>query len=76
MDVMSVLREVETWTIEDRTLLANQLWDRLIDEGIQPEISEEQLAELDRRLAADEATPDDVVSWDEVKNDALTRARA
>ena len=62
MDVISVLREVDTWTLEDRVLPTQQLWDRLADEGVGPEISEEQWAELDRRLAADETTPDDVVS--------------
>ena len=75
MDVISVLREVETWSLEDRVLLASRIWDHLIDEGVEPEISEEQRIELDRRLAADESTPDDVVSWDEVRNAALARAR-
>ena len=47
MDVISVLREVETWSLEDRVLLASRIWDHLIDEGVEPEISEEQRIELD-----------------------------
>jgi putative addiction module component (TIGR02574 family) len=32
-----------------------------------------QKAELDRRLAEHAANPNDVVSWDEIKDSALTR---
>jgi len=31
------------------------------------------MAELDRRIADHEANPDDVVSWEEVKAEALNR---
>ncbi len=74
MDVPSVLREVDAWPVEDRVLLVQELWDRLVDQGYEPEIWEDLRNELDRRLAADEAAPDDVVSWEEVKAEALKRA--
>ncbi|MBV8608922.1 MAG: addiction module protein [Singulisphaera sp.] len=50
-------------------------WDRLVDRGYEPVLTEEQKAELDRRLAEDDAAPDDVVSWEEVKAQALARIR-
>jgi putative addiction module component (TIGR02574 family) len=75
MDVPSVLREVDAWPVEDRVLLIQQLWDRLVDQGYEPEIWEDLRDELDRRLAADEAAPDEVVSWEEVKAEALKRTR-
>ena len=74
MDLPSVLREVDAWPVEDRMLLIQQLWDRLVDQGYEPELWENLRDELDRRLAADEAAPDDVVSWEEVKAEALKRA--
>ncbi len=74
MDVPSVLREVDAWPVEDRVLLVQELWDRLVDQGYEPELWENLRDELDRRLAADEAAPDDVVSWEEVKAEALKRA--
>jgi Putative addiction module component len=40
---------------------------------IESQLAEEQKAELDRRLAEDEAAPDDVVTWEEVKARALAR---
>ena len=42
---------------------------------IEPELTEEQEAELDRRLDEDDAAPDDVVPWEEVKAQALARIR-
>ena len=75
MDLPSVLREVDAWTVEDQMLLVYQLWDRLVDQGYEPEIWKDLTDELDRRLAADEAAPDEVASWEEVKAEALKRAR-
>ena len=31
MDLPSVLREVDAWPAEDRVLLVQELWDRLVD---------------------------------------------
>jgi putative addiction module component (TIGR02574 family) len=74
MDVPSVPREVDAWPVQDRMLLVQELWDRLVDQGYEPELWENLRDELDRRLAADEAAPDDAVSWEEVKAEALKRA--
>ncbi|MGD0043600.1 MAG: addiction module protein [Isosphaeraceae bacterium] len=74
MDLPSVLREVDAWPVQDRMLLVQELWDRLVDQGYEPELWENLRDELDRRLAADEAAPDDAVSWEEVKAEALKRA--
>jgi putative addiction module component (TIGR02574 family) len=55
--------------------LVQEVWDRLVDQGSEPELTESQAAELDRRLAAYAASPGDVVPWEEVKAQALARAR-
>ena len=75
MDMKTVLSEVGAWPVRDRIQLMNELWDRLVDQGHEPELSDEEKAELDRRLAEDDIAPDDVVSWDEVKAQALARIR-
>ena len=75
MDLKTVLTETESWPVEDRIRLLYELWDRLVDRGYEPELTEELKAELDRRLAEDDAAPDDVVSWEEVKAQALARIR-
>jgi putative addiction module component (TIGR02574 family) len=41
----------------------------------QPELTEAQSRELERRLAAHEMSPDDVISWERVKAEAQARTR-
>jgi putative addiction module component (TIGR02574 family) len=51
MDYQSILNEVESWPIDDRVRLVQDVWDRLADQGYEPVLTEEMKAELDRRLA-------------------------
>jgi len=67
VDLNTVLREVETWTIDDQVQLVQRLWDRLEDQGYEPELTDGQKAELDRRLAAYEENSDVGSSWEKVK---------
>jgi putative addiction module component (TIGR02574 family) len=76
MDLLSVLREVNTWPLEDRVRLVHEVWDQLVDQGVEQDLPDELKAELDRRLAADDADPDDLVPWEEAKAAALLRARS
>ena len=48
MDLPSVLREDDAWPVEDRVWLVQELWDRLVDQGYEPEIWEDLRDELDR----------------------------
>jgi putative addiction module component (TIGR02574 family) len=75
MDVDAVLAEVNSWPIEERIRLCEALKVLLADLGEATDLTEELKAELDRRLAEDDAAPDDVVPWEEVKAQALARAR-
>jgi putative addiction module component (TIGR02574 family) len=75
VDLIAVLHEVGSWPVDDRIRLVQEVWDRLVDQGSEPELTESQAAELDRRLAAYAASPGDVVPWEEVKAQALARAR-
>ncbi len=73
MDLQAVLSEVDSWPVEDRIQLVQEVWDRLADHGRERQLGEEEKAELDHRLAEDDEAPDDVVSWEEVKAQALAR---
>jgi putative addiction module component (TIGR02574 family) len=75
MDLQAVLNEVESWPVEERIQLVQAVWERLADQGNEPGLTEEEKAELERRLAEDNAAPDDVVPWEEVKAQALARIR-
>ena len=39
MDLETVLTGVDTWPIEDRIRLVQEVWDRLADQGHEPELS-------------------------------------
>jgi putative addiction module component (TIGR02574 family) len=68
VDLNTVLREVETWSVDDQVQLVQRLWDRLEDQGYEPELNDAQKAELDRRLAAYEENPGAGSSWEDVKS--------
>lgn len=74
MDLKTVVNEVGSWPVEERLRLMEQIWDGLLDQGYEPGLSQEQRTELHRRHAEDNAAPDDVMSWDEVKAAAFKRA--
>jgi putative addiction module component (TIGR02574 family) len=67
MDLQTVLQEVDSWPVEERLRLVEAVWDQLLDAGVQPELTEAQRAELDRRVAALAANPEDVVPWEDVQ---------
>ena len=71
MDLQSVLAQIESWPIKDRLRLMDGIWDGLLNQGHETGLTEDQKAEIDRRLADDDAAPGDVVSWDEVKAASL-----
>jgi putative addiction module component (TIGR02574 family) len=50
---------------EERLALVQALWDSIAAEG--PHLTDSQRAELDRRIADDDANPDDVIPWEQVK---------
>ncbi len=68
VDLNTVLREVETWSVDHQVQLVQRLWDRLEDQGYEPELTTDQNAELDRRLAVYEENPDAGSSWEDVKS--------
>jgi putative addiction module component (TIGR02574 family) len=67
MDLESVLTEVETWPVEDRLRLLEELQDRLADHGDALELTEDLKATLDRRLAALDADPQNVTTWEAIR---------
>jgi putative addiction module component (TIGR02574 family) len=58
-----------------RVALVQEIWDSIAAETSAVPLSEAHRAELERRLADDEANPDDVIPWEEVKAKALARLK-
>jgi putative addiction module component (TIGR02574 family) len=53
-------------TPEERIQLAEDLWDSITPEEMPP-LTEEQMAEMDRRLAEHEKDPGRASPWEEVR---------
>lgn len=64
---------IDSMSVEDRITLVQDIWDSVaIEAGLVPP-STAEIAELDRRLNEDDATPDNTVSWETIKSEAAKR---
>ena len=59
--------------LAERIELVEALWESITVEGYEPSLTTEQAAELDRRVEAHQRNPNDVVSWQSIKEDLLNR---
>ena len=75
MDLAKTLAEIQSLSIEERLALVEAIWDSIADDTENLPLTEAQRLELERRIADDEANPDDVVPWEEVRAQALARVR-
>ena len=60
----------------DRLALVQELWDSIATEAGPSLLTEAQLRELLRRADEDDANPDDVIPWEEVKAKARARFKS
>jgi putative addiction module component (TIGR02574 family) len=61
---------------EQRIALALDIWDTIAAEANQPLVTDAQRRELEKRIAEDDANPDAVVPWEQVKAQAQARIRS
>lgn len=62
VDITATLNEIAAWPVPDQLELLHQAWDRLIDSGWQPELTNAQKVEFDRRLDDLDANPNSAVT--------------
>ena len=65
----SLLDTAKSLPLSERIELVEAIWESIARDGYEPDLTTEQADELDRRLAAHELNPDDVVAWETVKAD-------
>ena len=65
----SILDTARSLPLSERIELVEALWESIIQDGYEPDLTPAQADELDRRLAEHERNPDDVVAWETVKAD-------
>jgi len=67
----SLPTEIRSLPIPERVHLVEQIWDSIVEDEQGFELTDLQKAELDRRIAAHEASPSRGKSWEEVKKRLL-----
>ena len=61
---LSLLDQARALPAKQRAHLIEELWESLLDEGYEPELTAEQAAELDHRQQAHRADPDAAIPWE------------
>ena len=74
MERTTALLQAKALSIDDRIWLVQAIWDSISAEPEQFELTEAQQQELSRRLADHQINPQSVVSWEDIKAQALSRA--
>ena len=59
--------EIRQLSVPERIDLVERIWDSIVEDQGQLELTQAEKAELDRRLAAHDASPDRGEPWSEVK---------
>jgi putative addiction module component (TIGR02574 family) len=65
---------IDRLTREQRIELVQEIWDDVAAEG-PPSLTDAQRQELRRRVADDDANPEDVVPWEQVQAQTLARLK-
>ena len=66
---------IDALSMEERTLLAHEIWHSVERDSESMPLSDELKRELDRRWAAFQANPETAIPWEQVKAEALARLR-
>ena len=62
------LAEIKSWSVSDRLELFHEMWDSIATDTEVLPMSPEVRQLLEERLAEDDANPEDVITWDEIKS--------
>ena len=64
---------IDRLPIEERLALVEEIWNSIATDSAAVPLTEAQRAELQKRIEEDDAHPDDLTSWEQVKASTLSR---
>ena len=73
MTQSEIAGQIKQLSVAERLVLVQEIWDSIVADQESLPIAEAQKAELDRRLEAYSAAPEQGSSWEEVKQRLLGR---
>lgn len=62
---------IDRLPVDEQLALVREIWDHIIASGKRPKLSEAQLQELRQRVVEDDADPDNLIPWADVKAKTL-----
>ncbi len=71
----SILKDlgIDQLSVDQRLNLMHEIWESITAEGVRNPLSESRRSELENRLAEHIASPDDVVPWEQIKDETIER---
>lgn len=67
MEKISIQDEAKKMSVAERIILAQELWDSIVVDQENIELTKGEQDELERRLSEYQSSPDEGSSWSEVK---------
>lgn len=66
---------IDRLPVEERLILVEEIWDSIAADSAAARLTDAQRMELQKRIEEDDANPDDVTPWEQVKASTLARLR-
>jgi putative addiction module component (TIGR02574 family) len=73
MSATEILKAAKALPQDERIKLAQDFWEIIVEDGYDPDLTPEQAAELDRRLAEFEKNPREGIPWEQIEADLNQR---
>ncbi len=64
---------IDRLPLEERLALVEEIWDSIAADSAAVPLTQAQRAELQKRIEEDDAHPEDLTSWEQVKASTLSR---
>lgn len=66
---------IDRLPVEERLMLVEEIWDSIAADTVAVPLTDAQRAEIQNRIDEDDANPNDVRPWEQIKASTLARLR-